>query len=50
MFIQISNFGHGTGIFLPPNLQDPKLKNPENTSSVVCHRSRSLVVPYYIIV
>jgi len=35
MFIQISNFGHGTGIFLPPNLQDPKLKNPENTSSVV---------------
>ena len=35
MFIHISNFGHGSGIFLPPNMQDPELKNPKNTSSVV---------------
>lgn len=33
MFIQISSFGHGTGIFLPPDLWDPKKKS--NTSSVV---------------
>ena len=35
MFVKISNFGHGTGIFLPPNLQDPTLKNKKNTTSVV---------------
>ena len=35
MIIKISNFGHGTGIILPTNLQDPTLKNKKNTDSVV---------------
>ena len=33
MFLKISSFGHGTGIFLPPSLQHPKYKR--NTRSVI---------------